>query len=220
MTATPTSTSTTSGGTATDLALGFAEGSQQSGGWSVPSPYTLAVNWTGSSTGGSRPVAIADAPVTVQKGTVVTGPVITNANTQSASGGSLLLIAGTGLAVHGSGTANYVHGVSGSSVTIPTPSGMQAGDLVVVYLNSGNTSTTAPSGWTLQRQDGQGSVWTQTFASVPASLGKWSTTGSSGWTYSAISVGGSGTTRVDASGGGGAQTSRSVKTGSATATGP
>jgi hypothetical protein len=214
---------------ATDLALAFAEAAGQVGGWTVPSPYTLVVNWDGST--GTRPVAIAAAPQTVQKGTSLPGPVITNAVSQNPTGGSFLLIAGTSVAVHGTGTPLYVHGVTGgSSATIPTPSGMQAGDLAVVYVDSGNAATTSPtspgitppSGWTLQHQDGQGSVWTQTFTSVPASLGKWTTgTGSSGWTYAAISVGGtSGTTRVDASGGGGAQTSRSVNTGSATSTGP
>jgi hypothetical protein len=197
--------------------LAFAEASQQSGAWSVPGPYTLAINWNGAT--GARPVAIAVAPVTVSSGTVVTGPTITNARNQNASGGSLVLVAGSGLTVDGTTSPTHVSGRGGgSSATIANPSGMRSGDLVAVYINTGNTMT-APSGWTLRRQDGQGSVWTQTFTSVPASLGNWSTTGASGWTYTAIAIGGTGSRVVDGTGGGGAQKSSAVKTGSATASG-
>jgi hypothetical protein len=91
-----------------------------------------------------------------------------------------------------------------------------AGDLVLVYLDTPNTMT-PPTGWTLQHSDGQGSVWSQTFASVPANLGTWRTTGGSGWDYSAAAFGASsGSPTIVATGGGGAQTSSAVRTGSAT----
>ena len=198
-------------GIAPDLAVGFAEATQQPGSWSVSAGYTLVVNWDGSV--GSRPLAIADA--LVGSGTSVTGPILTNANAQFASGGSLLLLRGSGLAVHGTTNAARVAGVNGgSSATVPTPVGMQAGDLVAVYINTPNTMV-APVGWTLQHHDGQGTVWTQAFSTVPGSLSSWSTGGgASGWTFAAVSIGASASTpQVVAAGGGGAQTSRVVSTG-------
>jgi hypothetical protein len=198
-------------GTAPDLAVGFAEASQQPGRWSVSTGYTLIINWDGSV--GARPLAIASA--SISSGTSVTGPILTNASPQFASGGSLLLLRGSGLAVHGTTSATRVAGVNGGgSATVPTPVGMQAGDLAAVYINTTNTMV-APVGWTLQHRDGQGTVWTQVFGSVPGSLGSWNTGGgASGWTFTALSVGASaGAPQVVAAGGGGAQTSAVVSTG-------
>jgi hypothetical protein len=95
---------------------------------------------------------------------------------------------------------------------------MQASDLVVVYINTANVPMTSPAGWTQRRQDGQGTVWTQAFSSVPADLGVWSTTDSHGWTYTAVAFGASAANPAVASvGGGGAQSTNAVFTGSATA---
>jgi hypothetical protein len=213
-TPTPTATSTPSsaGTPRTDLAIAFAEASGQIGGWSVPSPYQLVVNWNGST--GARPVAIADAPISVTGGTVVPGPTITNASAQSSSGGSLVLISGANLAVHGAIPASYVYGASpGTSATIAAPK-MQAGDVVLVYLDTPD-SITAPSGWTQLRHDGEGTVWAESFTSLPTDLGTWTMAGAHGWTYTAVAVGGA-SASVDASGGGGMQTSKVVQTGSAT----
>jgi hypothetical protein len=199
--------------TSSELAVGFAEASQQPGLWSVPAPFQLSVNWGGSP--GSRPLAVAVAAASTT-GTV-TGPTITNASAQAASGGSLLLVRGPSVVVRGAGTATNVSGVNGgSSATLASPTGMQAGDLVVVYINTPNTMT-VPAGWTLQHHDGQGTVWSQVFPAVPTNLGTWTTTGSSGWTYVSVDFGGSGgSPGVVATGGGGAQTRAAVVTGSAT----
>jgi len=144
----------------------------------------------------------------------VKGPTVTNANPQYASGGSLLLIQSPGLVISGVTSATNVPGVTGgSSATIATPSGFKAGGLVAVYINTPNTMT-APAGWTLQHHDGQGTVWTQAFPTVPVDLGTWSTSGASGWTYTAIGFAGIAPTIVGA-GGGGAQTSSAVFTGTA-----
>jgi phosphatidylinositol-3-phosphatase len=216
-TATPTSTaspSPTSGGTTTtEWAVGLAEAGQNPGTWSVPAPYQFAVNWSGSP--GARPEAIVYAPATA--GVTVTGPVLTNAGVQNNSGGSLLLLQGPTLVVRGATPGHHVSGVSGgSSATIPSPAGLQPGDLVLVYIDTPNTMT-PPAGWVPQRSDGQGTVWSQTFTSAPANLGVWKTTGSSGWDYTAVGFGASsGSPTIVATGGGGAQTTNAVRTGSAT----
>jgi hypothetical protein len=200
-------------GTSSELAVGLAEASQQPGLWSVPAPFQLSVNWSGST--GARPLAVAVAAASTT-GTI-TGPTITNASAQSASGGSLLLVRGPSVVVRGAGAATHVSGVNGgSSATLANPTGMQPGDLVVVYINTSNTMV-APAGWTLQHHDGQGTVWSQVFPAVPTNLGTWTTTGSSGWTYVAVDFGGSGgSPSVVATGGGGAQARAAVVTGSAT----
>jgi hypothetical protein len=212
-TLTPTPTNTVGAFGAGEWAVGFAEGSQNSGTWSVPAPYQFAVNWNGSP--GARPEAIVYSSVT--PGVTITGPTVTNASTESASGGSLLLLQGSGLLLRGSTPGHHTSGVSGgTSATIPAPAGLAAGDLVLVYIDTPNTMT-PPTGWTQQRQDGQGTVWSQTFASVPANLGTWSTTGGSGWDYTAAAFGASGgSPTIVGVGGGGAQTSSAVNTGSAT----
>jgi hypothetical protein len=196
------------------MAVGFAEASQQPGSWTVPGPYLLAVNSSGST--GSRPMGIAYAAVTPG---AITGPTITNASPQSVSGGSLLVLKGSALVVHGTTPDGYVHGVSGgSSVTIAAPSGMQAGDLVTVYINTGNATTAAPSGWVQQHLDGQGIVYTRSFSTVPADLGTWTTSDSHGWAFTSVAFGATGASpSVVAVGGGGAQSVSAVFTGSATA---
>src|ERR1044071_8139040 len=73
----PSQSTPTSGTTTGQIALAFSEASQQSGAWAVPAPYTLVTNWDGSS--GSRPVAIAYAPVSVGVGSTLTGPTLSNA---------------------------------------------------------------------------------------------------------------------------------------------
>jgi Pectate lyase superfamily protein len=200
------------------LAIAFAEASQDPGGWSAPSPYTLAVNWDGST--GARPVAVAYAAVPSTAGTTIVGPTITNLQTQYATGGSLLLVSGPSVSVHGITPADYVHGVTGgSSVAIPAPAGLQTGDLVAVYIDTPNTMV-APAGWTLRRHDAEGTVWTHTMTSAASNLGNWSTTGDHGWTYTALALGAVGASPViDGQGGAGAETSSAVKTGSATISG-
>jgi Pectate lyase superfamily protein/Right handed beta helix region len=202
----------------TDLAVAFAAAAGNLGSWTAPSPYVLAVNWSGS----TRPAAIATAPVSVTAGQNVTGPVLTNASPQSATGGSLLLLAGapTSAHVHGVTAAHQVPGVTGgSSATIANPTDMAVSDLVAVYIATSNTMT-APSGWVLQRTDGPGTLWTKAFASVPGNLDSWTTTDSGGWTYTAIAVGGGTCTPIiDGVGGGGAQWSSDVNTGTVQAGG-
>jgi len=217
-TPTPTNTSTPTNtpvpSTGGDLAVGFAEASQQPGSWSVPAPYQFAVNWDGSS--GSRPIGIVYAAVT--PGTV-TGPTITNASSQYASGGSLLVLNGPGPLLRGTTAATRVSGVAGgSSWTIAAPTGMRAGDVAAVYINTSNVPMTSPAGWTQRHQDGQGTVWTQVFSSAPANLGVWSTTDTYGWTYTAVAFGASVSSPTVATvGGGGSQFTSAVFTGSATA---
>jgi parallel beta-helix repeat protein len=201
-----------------DLAVGLAEASQEPGAWSAPAGSRLVVNWDGSV--GARPIAIAYTPVT--SGTTVVGPTLTNANSQAVSGGSLLLLRGSGLTVRGTTSAKHVSGVNGGgSAILPGPSGMQPGDLVVVYINTSNTMV-APAGWTLRHHDGQGSVWTQAFGAVPPNLSSWSTGGGgSGWTYTAVAFGATGSApEVVAAGGGGAQTKAAVATGTVTRPAP
>jgi hypothetical protein len=197
----------------TEWAVGLAEAGDNAGTWSVPEPYQFAVNWDGSP--GARPEAIVYAAAT--PGTTVTGPVVTNAGAQNNSGGSLLLLQGSTLVLRGATPGHHVSGIAGgSSATIPSPAGLEAGDLVLVYIDTPNTMT-PPAGWVQQRHDGEGTVWSQTFASVPGDLGVWETSGSSGWDYTAASFGaGSGSPTIAASGGGGAQTTNVVRTGSAT----
>ena len=201
-----------------DLAVGLAEASQQPGAWSAPAGYSLVVNWDGSV--GARPIAVAYTTIT--SGTTVTGPTLTNASSQPASGGSLLLLRGSGLTVRGTTSAKHVSGVNGGrSAILPSPSGMQPGDLVAVYINTSNTMV-APAGWTLRHHDGQGSVWTQAFGAVPPDLSSWSTGGGgSGWTYTAVAFGASGSApEVVAAGGGGAQTGAAITTGTVTRPAP
>jgi hypothetical protein len=166
---------------------------------------------------GARPVAVAYASAT--PGTTVTGPTITNASPQYASGGSLLLVQGSGLTVRGTTAATHVHGVNGgSAATLASPAGLQAGDLVAVYVDTVNVPMTPPDGWFQQRQDGQGTIWTRPVASLPTDLGTWSTSDSHGWTYTSIAFGATGgDASVAAVGGGGAQSTNVVFTGSATA---
>jgi Pectate lyase superfamily protein len=192
------------------LVVGLAEGGTDVGAWSLPAPYKFALNWNGST--GARPVAIVYAPVVV--GGTVTGPTIINAGSQSLSGGSLLLLRGTGLSYRGSSPAVYEHGLSGgSTIAFATPVGTRPGDLVVVYIDTADTIV-PPLGWTQERHDGEGTVWVQTFASVPTNLGSWSTRDDRGWTHAEVAFGGD--PRVDASGGGGAQHNSFVFTGTAT----
>jgi hypothetical protein len=193
-----------------ELAVGLAEGGTDVGAWTVTAPYTFAVNWDGST--GARPVAIVYAPVTV--GSTVTGPTISNAGNQSLSAGSLLLLRGTGLVYRGSSPAIHEHGVSGGkAVTLATPSRMQPGDLVAVYINTPD-AIVPPVGWTQQRHDGEGTVWTRSFDSVPVDLGTWRTSNDRGWTHTEVAFGGH--PRVGASGGGGSQRNSFVFTGTAT----
>jgi hypothetical protein len=210
---TPTPTNTPVATGAVEWAVGLAEAGVNPGAWTVPAPFQFAVNWNGSP--GARPEAIVYAQVPL--GGTITGPTVTNAGAQSSSGGSLVLLKGPGLLLRGSTPGHHTSGVTGgTSATIPAPVGLAAGDLVLVYLDSPNTMT-PPPGWTLRRQDGEGTVWSQTFATVPANLGTWSTTGSHGWDYSAAAFGASsGSPAIVATGGGGAQTSNVVQTGSAT----
>jgi hypothetical protein len=120
------------------------------------------------------------------------------------------------MSVRGITPATHVHGVNGgSTATLATPAGLHTGDLVAVYINTSNTIA-APSGWTLQRQDGQGTVWTRAMTGVPDTLGDWSTAGNAGWTFTAVALGAtsSGPTVIGA-GGGGAETTATISTGSA-----
>jgi parallel beta-helix repeat protein len=213
-----TSSTPTPDPSSADLAVGLAEASQQRGAWSAPAGWSLVVNWDGSV--GARPIAIAYTTIT--SGTTVTGPTLTNASSQAASGGSLLLLRGSGLTVRGTTSAKHVSGVNGGgSAILPSPTGMQPGDLVVVYINTSNTMV-APAGWTLRHHDGQGSVWTQAFDAVPPNLSSWSTGGgSSGWTYTAVAFGATGSAPdVVAAGGGGAQTRAAIATGTVTRPAP
>ncbi len=213
-TRTPTTTPQPPATSVGELAVAFAEASQQPGVWSVQPPYQLAVNWSGST--GARPMAVAYAAAPTSFTATVTGPTITNASEQNASGGSLLLVQGSGMSVRGTTPATHVHGVNGgSTATLATPAGLHAGDLVAVYINTSNTIA-APSGWTLQRQDGQGTVWTRAITGVPDTLGDWSTAGNAGWTFTAVALGAtsSGPTVIGA-GGGGAETTATISTGSA-----
>jgi len=213
-TRTPTTTPQPPATSVGELAVAFAEASQQPGVWSVQPPYQLAVNWSGST--GARPIAVAYAAAPTSFSAIVTGPTITNASEQNASGGSLLLVQGSGMSVRGTTPATHVHGVNGgSTATLATPAGLHAGDLVAVYINTSNTIA-APSGWTLQRQDGQGTIWTRAITGVPDTLGDWSTAGNAGWTFTAVALGAttSGPTVIGA-GGGGAETTATISTGSA-----
>src|SRR5207244_3760856 len=130
---TPTPTPTAGGTGTQEFAVGLAEAGQNVGGWSVPAPYQFAVNWNGST--GARPVAVVYALAT--PGVSVTGPTVTNAAMQNTSGGSLLLLQGSGLRMRGTTLAHHVSGVSGGgSGAIPSPSGMVAEDLVLVYIDT------------------------------------------------------------------------------------
>src|SRR5258708_10047901 len=91
--------------------------------------------------------------------------------------------------VRGTTPDTHVHGVNGgSTATLATPAGLHAGDLVAVYINTSNTIA-APIGWTLQRQDGQGTVWTRAITGVPDTLGDWSTAGNAGGDFTAVALG-------------------------------
>jgi hypothetical protein len=216
VTATPTNTvaptNTATPVAPSEMAIAFGEGGTDFGGWTVTSGWTLDVNYNGNP--GARPMAIAHKSATPHATT--TGPTFTNAGSQSASGGSLVLIRGGNLGFKGATAGVHVSGVGGgTSATLATPSGAGVGNLYFVYIDTTTAQTvTPPSGWTLARTDGEGKVWYQNFGSVPTDLGVWSTTGSSGWDHVQVAFGAKAV--VDAAGGGGAQTSSTISTGSAT----